>query len=64
MDALLDSAVERAESDPSIALCEVGAAILVLAEFKNAIKDIAEDAVAEGTATLRAKNFVALGKRD
>jgi hypothetical protein len=43
VNALLDSAEERAESDPGIATCEVNAAILVLGEFKNVIIGGIED---------------------
>jgi len=43
VNALLDSAEERAESDPGIATCEVNAAILVLGEFKNVIISGIED---------------------
>jgi hypothetical protein len=62
VDAMLDSAMERAESDPSIAMCELGAAALVLGSLQNAVREIAQDAVADGTATGRQKNFLKLEK--
>ena len=43
IDKLLDSADERSDSDPSLALCEVNCAILVLSSYKEAIVSNIDD---------------------